>query len=285
MKRTSYITRFFLAAALVIALGAVAFFVTRQVTPNTPVEAEIVPGPPQEASIALPWPDFRNKVLHWQSLTYVYSPSGPDHANGQEISGDIWVHVGSDNTPIAIRGKFTHKDGSFHQEYLVVDGTEFVVFDEIPLPADAPVAISCRQETKLEPTTFAKLVDTGEPLFADPAKLQSLGFSIDARPPSSVPDLPDVEAGATPENVVGDGPAAAVWVKETLLESGDVQVFIIEVDAESSLVQADTHLRNGVDGAIVRRQRLSTPVEVFAAEGLAASLFRPETLAECDTGA
>ncbi len=168
-----------LAVSMVaLALGALAFLIARGASGGGGAAiAEIGSNPPENPSVSRVWPDFAGTVLHWQNYSYSFQPASPDSANGEEIRGDIWVQVGTDNVPTALRGRFTRADGSFHQDYLYANGQAIVVYDR---PTKSLAGESgpptCRQEATLDSETFKRLVDTGEPIFVDFARVASAGF-------------------------------------------------------------------------------------------------------------
>lgn len=247
------------------------------------VVADLGPNPPENPSVSAPWPDFSDKVLHWQNYSYSWDPASPDHSNGQEIKGEIWVQVGLDNRPVAMRGTFFHADGSFHQDYLYVDGRGIVVYDEPILDQDGnPQTDPCREESTFDKVRFAELVDTGEPLFLDRAKASSLGFARSDAPPAAVPLLEPADVGVASEDVIGNGAKTTeAWVLESPGESGSTRVDILGLDADGRLA-VETHSERLAGGGEVVRQRLiSTAVEVFSAQDAAVrSVFNSVALRE-----
>lgn len=274
--------RLLLLGSVVLAFGTAAFFITRELTDDSPPAiAELRPGAPQQPDIQAPGPDFSNKVLHWQSYSYSFDPGSPDSANGQEIVGDIWVKVGPNNKPIASRGTFRFADGSFHQEYLYVDGREIIVFDRPMLPPDAPVQPpnACRQESALDAGTFDKRVDAGEPFYVDRPKMAAAGFEPTAAAPTDIPALERADLPGKAESVLGTTTATEVWVKEAAGEGDTVRVTVLELD-DSGYLRVDQTYERASDGSEVTRYRsVKTAIEVFPSEEVPTSRFSAETVA------
>lgn len=274
-----------LVASVALALGAVAFLAARELSGGSPqAVADLGPNPPEVPSMSAPWPDFSNKVLHWQNYSYSFDLGSPDHSNGQEIRGEIWVQVGPNNRPVALRGTFLHEDGLFHQEYLYVNGQETLVFDQPVLPPDAPVQLPtpCRQEFTLDAATFARVVDTGEPLYVDRAKIASLGLERANAPSMAIPSLEPAGLGVAPEYVIGAGTSVAeVWVKEKPTEGGNVKVDVLELDPDSGRLQAEAHFERLPDGSqVTQSRRTQTAVEVFEERDVPPTVFDARSLAE-----
>lgn len=275
-----------LVASVALVLGTAAFFMTREFSGNSPQAiAELGPNPPENPSISTPWPDFSNKVLHWQDHSYFFEPGSPDDSNGQEIVGDIWVEVGGNNKPVALRATFRHADGSFHQEFLYVNGQEILVFDRPVLPPDAPVQLPtpCRQEFTLDAATFDRVVDTGEPLYVDRSRIASLGLERTAASSATIPSLnPAGLPGVAPEYVISSGTSAAeAWVREKPTEDGSVKVDVLELDPDSGRLQAEAHFERLPDGSHeTQSRRTQTAVEVFAERDVPPAVFDAGSLAE-----
>lgn len=274
---------FVVVGVAALALGALAFLLVRGVSDGGgQAVAEVGPNPPATPSISGARPDFTGQVLHWQNYSYSFEPGGPDSANGREIRGEIWVRVGPDNKPLALRGTFAHPDGSFHQDYLYVDGRGIVVYDEpIEIPGE-DLQGSCRQESVLDDKTFSRLVDTGEPTFVDDSLIKSAGFVRADTEPADFPPLEPAGLGAPPQAVIGDSVGVDdVWSKQSALESGGTLTDSLQVDAGGRLV-AEVHTGRGPDGSeLFTYRRTFSEVEVFSgldAAGL--SVFDPETLSE-----
>ncbi len=273
-----------LVACVALALGGAAFLMTRELSGGSPqAVADLGPNPPENPSVSAPWPDFSNRVLHWQNYSYSFDPKSPDHSNGQEITGEVWVQVGPDNKPVAMRGTFFHPDGSFHQDYLYADGRGIVVYDEPILDRDGnPQADPCRDESALDKVRFDQLVDTGEPLFLDRAKVTSLGFAQTDAVAAAIPSLKPADVGVASEDVIGnEGKPTEVWAKESPGEDGSTRVDAFALDADGRLA-VETHSERLVGGGEVLRQRfISTAVEVFAAQdAVLQSVFDTATLRE-----
>lgn len=272
-----------LIGSVVFAFGTGAFFITRGLTGDSPrAIAQLRPGAPRQPDIRAARPDFSNKVLYWQTYSYSFDPGSPDSANGQEIVGDIWVKVGPNNKPVASRGTFRFADGSFHQEYLYVDGREIIIFDRSMLPPDAPVQPpnACRQESTLDAATFDKGVDTGEPFYVERGKMAAAGFEPAAAAPTDIPALKRADLPVEAESVLGSAAARDVWRKQTADEGDTVRVTVLEMDSDSGYLRVDWTYERAADGSEITRYRsVKTAIEVFPSEDVPASLFSAETVA------
>lgn len=272
------------ATALALSLGTFAFLLVRGISAGGgEAIANLGPNPPESPSISGPWPDLAGKVLHWQNYNYSLNAQSPDEANGEQIRGDIWLRVGPDNKPLALRGTFTYPDGSFQQEYLYANNQAIVIYDQPIMTVDGnsddPV---CRQDQALDEATFAKLLDVGEPLLVDRSRVQSLGFTVGDTPPTNRPSLDEAAISQTAQETLGDasGPEE-VWAKEDSLDGGIKAVDSIQVDQDGWLA-AETRTIIGSDGSEISVNRRSfTPVEVFSGTDLNIdSVFDSKTLHE-----
>ncbi len=266
------------------ALGALAFLLTRGVGDGGgQAIADLGPNPPQAPAISGVWPDFTGQVLHWQNYSYSFQPGSPDSANGEEIRGDIWVQVGPDNRPIALRGTFARPDGSFHQDYLYANGRGIVVYDQpVEIPGEDLGQLTCRQESALDDETFRRLVDTGEPAFVDYGRVASAGFVRADTEPAESPPLEPAGFGVAPQRVLGDSVGVdEVWSKQSTPESGGTLIDSLQIDAGGRLV-AEVHTGHGPDGSeLFTLRRAFTEVEVFSGQDAAVqSVFDPKTLSE-----
>lgn len=183
-----------------LALGGLAFLLSRGISDGGgQAIADLGPNPPQAPAISGVWPDFAGQVLHWQNYTYSFQPGSPDSANGKEIRGEIWLRVGPDNRPIALRGTFANPDGSFHQDYLYVNGRGIVVYDQpVKIPGEDLGEATCRHESALDDEAFSRLVDTGEPTFVDYSLVKAAGFAAADTEPTDLPPLEPAGPGVPP---------------------------------------------------------------------------------------
>lgn len=272
-----------LAGCLSLAIGAIAFLIARGLTNGSgQAVADLGSQPPEEPSISSPWPDLSGRVLHWQNYSYVFAPGSPDGANGQEIRGDIWLRIGPDNEPIALRGTFTYEDGSFHQDYLYSDGRGIIVQDE-PVQTLQGGESVCRLEKVFDDATFADLVNPGEPMFTDRSLIEAVGFVRDSAPPIAQPALDPASLDSTRQEVLGDqqvGPVE-VWTKEVSFEDGSSTSHSVQI-SEQGWLTAESHSLLGSDGTeLSTSRRALSPIEVFSGSNAKInSVFDPATLSE-----
>ena len=69
-------------------------------------------------------PQFANKVLHWGQTATSYTVDSTGTLQGQTLTGDIWMKVGSDGLPILTHVRYTQPDGALAQEIVQTRTTE-----------------------------------------------------------------------------------------------------------------------------------------------------------------
>ncbi|HEU4758616.1 MAG TPA: hypothetical protein VFT91_01415 [Dehalococcoidia bacterium] len=259
------------AVLLSVGIGAAVFLAVGGPKGSAPsISAE---APPDLPSLSLqPWPDFRNKVLHWQFYGYEFLPDSPDAANGQDLVADIWVKVASDNTSDAARAITRYSDGRFRQESVWRrNGTAIQIMD-IAEPPNAPVGWPHPCRTEGGPP-----LEVG-PLFPDPTSLRSAGYKAVQAPTTDIPALK--RASLSAEAAIG-GAGADVWRLEIALANGRTEISTIELDEGVGYLRSQTLVQRLPGGTeVVQQRKRVTSIEVLPADTVPTSVFEPETEAE-----
>lgn len=252
--------------ALTLSTGRETTSAGVQAPPDLPTVSELV------------WPDFRGKVLHWQSYEYNFLPDSADPANGQELTADIWLRIGSENRADATRAIVRYAAGRLRQESVYHrDGTSMLVLD-IPEPPNAPVkwAHPCLMTGGPD---FSQGQQVAGPIFPDPSSLRAAGYSQVSDAAAETPALTR-QSLAAPEGILG-GDAVAVWKLEMPLKDGATEVSVIKTDSSDGFVRVEMLLQRLADGKeVLQKRRMTSQVEVFSAANVPSSAFELETEAE-----
>lgn len=222
------------------------------------------PAPPSRPPYLVGGPSFAGKVLHWTQTSLSYHPNSPDPANGESVTGDIWLQVGNDGRVTQFRGRYTRADGSLLQEVVEKGNTTIVVFGA-GYPATPPA--NCDDQDAASP----RVEPPFPPFAADVATLARLGFAPSdglSQPLPSTTALPGVQ----PVQIYPVGGDIRAWtIRE--MSAGTTIVRRLEIGSHGRVIVAEGR---GIDASGVATgisRQVYGALEVYDPGSVPASVF------------
>ncbi len=206
----------------------------------TPARQEAVEPPESKVpSYIMSGPSFAGKVLHWTQVDYSYISTNLDPANGQPVTGEIWVQVGDDGIPIKFHNLYRRQEGTFHQESLQTRDAITVVMGEgypKPPPQIKPPPRCTTSPWHRSADVWRSLL----PLFADDAALARYGFTQNGGLTKQLPSTVSLP-GVKPIVTYGSDNNVRRWL---LRESADglMNLKAVELGAYGRVVASEARL-------------------------------------------
>ena len=206
------------------------------------------------------------RTLHWMQLSYAFSATSPDPANGQIVTGSIWEQVGNDGVPTVFYGHYTLSDGTFLQDILQTPKGQTVQFG----PPYAGKGSPCFPPSRL--LTAAEM-RSALPPFADQTLLANAGFSK-ASLTKTLPTIPPSSfAGASPEHVFDATAPVSSWTSQTGGATAVRRVNTIVVDAQGRVLETVGQIVDGAGTVTSETRGDFGSLEIYTPTAVPASVF------------
>lgn len=117
---------------------------------------------------------FAGETLHWRQESYSYDPSGSDPSNGQVLTADVWLRLGSDGIPTLYHARTFLPDGALHQDVTETSAGSEVMLgkDYVPLFAN----LANPQWCVTTPSTPSANMASTLPFYIDISAIDASGF-------------------------------------------------------------------------------------------------------------
>lgn len=271
------LTQFVAVFGLMAGLAAGGFFLARAVGGDGGSTAAQQAGPQTPQDVRGPLPDFRNKVIHYQSLSFHERPGVVDKANGELLIADVWVRLDASNSPVASRRMVRFEDGSFYHGELasVKVGRVISAFDQ---PIGTPEHPLCTSGS-IDPGTLSIVLQGALPMYLGLEKGEKAGLRPLARPVETPPALQSFDTPAVaPERVV-NALDNLIWLAGDIPAGLNTTHEEDEVDAQSGLVRVHTLETRSPDGVLVDKiWARFTAIEVYGDSPVLDSIFDESSL-------
>jgi hypothetical protein len=129
-----------------------------------------------------------DSVLHWTLATYDFSRDSIDANNGSALTGEAWVRIGDEGTPVEFIGRYATEDGTVVQAIHQTTESQTVAFAE-PVPSGHPDG---GRQCVVEMPSASQELEAVLPTFIDAEVLRADGFA------ASSADAPARVAGLVP---------------------------------------------------------------------------------------
>lgn len=223
------------------------------------------PGANQTPPNWLTRPSFAGKVLHWTQIVYSYTAGGPDPANGQPLTGDIWVQVDTAGVPTTIHARYTFTNGTFYQEFVQTRTTATSILGKSYF-----TNAGCQVVQKVFSNNDLL---SALPLFANVVALPSSGYSIKGtRVPLPIPTTKPL-AGVSPLTTYVQSTTTQLWGLNRSLGNGMHDTQTMEVGLDSRVLATDTKLLDGKGQMIQENWQTYGQLEVYDTKTVPNTVF------------
>lgn len=218
-------------------------------------------------------PRFANVVLHWTQIVANYSLDSSGSMSGQQLTGDIWVAVGSDGLPTQIHVRYAQDDGTVVQEIIQTRSTETDLF------GSGSGNLQCRTAPHLLSTQDLQVA---LPPFVNSANLPASDYQqIKGAVSHPHPSTSMALAGVTPSHVYASGIVTQTWqLHATHGSMNDNE--IVSFGADSRILAHEVQLFDGQGKMIQRNWHSYGALQVYTSVPAKVFSFSTQSSASCD---